>query len=59
MPEVDGFDHKTYDVYVLAQVQLPKGDGMAIGTIVKWKRDHNGNPIGQHDVNPILNTWVI
>jgi hypothetical protein len=26
MPKVDGFDQETYDAYVLAQVQLPKGD---------------------------------
>jgi hypothetical protein len=58
MPEVDGFDQETYDAYVLAQVQLPKGDDMAIGTIVKRKRDHDGNPIGQHDANPKLDTRI-
>jgi hypothetical protein len=46
MPEVDGFDQETYDAYVLAKVQLPKGDDMAIGTIVKRKHDHDGNPVG-------------
>jgi hypothetical protein len=33
MSEVDGFNQEeTYDAYVLAQVQLPTGDDMAIGT---------------------------
>jgi hypothetical protein len=58
MPKVDGFDQETYDAYVLAQVQLPKGDDMAIGTIVKRKRDHDGNPVGRHDVNPIFDTRI-
>jgi hypothetical protein len=58
MPKVDGFDQETYDAYVLAQVQLPKRDDMAIGTIVKRKRDHDGNPVGRHDVNAILDTRI-
>jgi hypothetical protein len=28
------------------------------GTIVKRKRDHDGNPVGRHDVNPILHTRI-
>jgi hypothetical protein len=31
---------------------------MAIGTIVKQKRNHAGNPVGRHDVNPILYTRI-
>jgi hypothetical protein len=58
MPEVDGFNQETYDAYAVAQVQLPKGDDMAIGTIVKQKCDHDGNPIGRHDVNPILDARI-
>jgi hypothetical protein len=46
MPEVDGFHQETYDAYVLAQVQLLKGDDMGIGTIVKQKHDNDGNPVG-------------
>ena len=58
MPDADDFDVDTYDAYISAQVALPKGDEMTLGTIVQRKRDKDGNVIGKHNENPILDTRV-
>ena len=55
--EVD-FDEETYDAYVLSQVRLPRGDDMSLGTVTKRKRDRDGNPVGRHNDNPILDSRV-
>jgi hypothetical protein len=53
MPEVDAFD---MGEYLLAKVQLPKGDGYQAGTVIQSKGDHEGNPMGNGNQNPILGT---
>ena len=58
MPELDDFDPETYDAYVQAHVQLPVGDQMSLGTVLRRKRDRDGNPVGRHNNNPILDTRV-
>ena len=55
-PEADDFDEDAYDAYISAQVMLPRGDRMEMANVRKRKRDDNGNPIGRHNANPILDT---
>ena len=49
-------DEETYDAYVSAKVQLPRGDEYVMGTVTRRKRDRDGNLIGKGDKNPILDT---
>jgi hypothetical protein len=58
MPEADEFDVEAFDAYLQAEVLLLKGDDLMTGTIVGQKRDANGNPVGCHNVNPILDSRV-
>ena len=44
--DVDDFDPETYNAYVQAQIRLPRGDDMSLGTVLRRKRNHKGNPIG-------------
>ena len=55
-PEADDFDEDAYDAYISAQVMLPRGDRMEMANVRKRKRDDNGNSIGRHNANPILDT---
>jgi hypothetical protein len=48
----------TLDQYVGAEVLLPTGDRMMTGRVTGRKRDHDGEPRGQANVNPILDTRV-
>jgi hypothetical protein len=58
MPELDEVDPETYDAYIQAHVQLPVGDQLSLGTVFRRKRDKDGNPVGRHNNNPILDTRV-
>jgi hypothetical protein len=58
MPEADDFDPEVFDAYLRAEVLLPKGDSLVTGTVVGRKRDMNGNPVGQRNSNPILDSRV-
>ena len=42
------------DLYVNAELLLPRGDNMARGCMVCWKHDADGNLIGRSNQNPIL-----
>ncbi len=45
------------DNYLSAEISIPRGGSiMAKGRVKSCKRDAEGNPIGQADANPILNT---
>ena len=44
--------------YVLAEVMLLKGDALECAHIVNHKQDNQGNPIGEQNSNPILDTHV-
>ena len=48
----------TFDNYLGAEVVLPKGDDMVAGKVVGRKRDSDGEPIGQENKNPMLDTHV-
>ena len=52
------FDPEILDEYLTAQVQLPLGDEMVLGTVLARKRDAHGNPIGRAANNPIFDTRV-
>jgi hypothetical protein len=58
-PEADDYDEETYNRLVSAEVLLPKGDYEYIARVVGRKRDNNGNPIGQYNPNPLLDTTVL
>ena len=58
MREADEFDVETYDAYLQAEVLLPQGDHLVAGTVVGRKRDHDGNPLGNRNPNPILDTRI-
>ncbi len=58
MPEADDFTPDAFDVYISAQVQLPKNDALVSGKVIGRKRDANDNPIGVSNSNPILDTRV-
>ena len=44
------------DNYVGARLNLPRGDGQAMGRVVKRARNNDGNTIGRAHQNPILDT---
>eukprot|EP00804_Cyclotella_cryptica_P016777 CCRYP_002064-RA/>CCRYP_002064-RA protein AED:0.32 eAED:0.33 QI:0/0/0/1/1/1/2/0/448 len=44
------------DSYVNTKVMLSRGDCMTRGKVVRRKRDAEGNPIGQANNNPIMDT---
>ena len=46
----------TYDSYIGAEVVLPKGNDMVSGTVKSRVKDLEGQPIGNADKNPILDT---
>ena len=57
MPEAD--DHYTselFDQYLTARVLLDRGGEGQLGTVKRRKRDHNGNPVGVSNRNPLLDT---
>lgn len=56
MPEADEWDAEAFDKYISAEVHLPKNGEEIIGKVVGRKRDHDGNPIGKANNNPILDT---
>ena len=44
------------DEYVGVSISLPHGGSMARGRVVSRKRDHEDNPVGNRNANPILDT---
>jgi hypothetical protein len=57
--EANFFTNNTYDKYIGAQLDfLPLQEAMASATTVGQKQDHNGNPVGISNSNPLLDTLV-
>jgi hypothetical protein len=56
MPEADSFTPESYDEYLLSQVVLPMGGELHRGQVTRRLRDHNGNPIGVRNPNPLMDT---
>jgi hypothetical protein len=46
------------DNYVNASLMLPRGNSLARGTVIGQKRDSRGNPIGNANANPIMDSRV-
>jgi hypothetical protein len=57
-PEIDDITPETYDSLISAEVISPQGDVLVPAIVTSRKRDSNGNPIGTHDNNPLLDTRV-
>ena len=47
---------KVGDLYIGAEILLPRGDEMALGHVVARSRDANGKMVGRSHTNPILDT---
>lgn len=57
--EVDLYpDEEAYNKYITSQVLLPRGDTFEKATVLRRKRDHEGNLIGKSHNNPILDSSV-
>jgi hypothetical protein len=56
MPEADEWDAEAFDKYISVEVCLPKDGQEVIAKVIARKRDHDGNPIGRSNANPILDT---
>jgi len=57
IPDNDQYDD--FDAYIHAEVLMPQnGDVMQAAKVIGRSTDGEGNPIGQYDPNPMLNTRV-
>ena len=57
MPDIEDFESTdSYDQYILASAILPKDDGFAKALVTRQKRDLDGNIMGSHHSNPLLDT---
>ena len=57
IPDSDQYDD--FDVYVHAEVLMPHiGDMMQAARVIGCLTDGEGNPVGQYDPNPMMNTRV-
>jgi hypothetical protein len=56
LEEADELQHEAFDRYITARVCVPQGDAMSYGTVVRRKRDRDGELLGRSNANPILDT---
>jgi hypothetical protein len=56
MLEADDYTPEAYDQYLIAKILLPNMGNATKGNVTACKRDADGNPIGQHHSNLILDT---
>jgi hypothetical protein len=56
IPDADEWDVEAFDKYIAAEVRLPKDGQETIAKVIARKRDHDGNPVGRANANPILDT---
>jgi hypothetical protein len=47
MPEADDYTPEAYDKYLTAEVKLANMGTLQKGTVMRRKRDADGNPVGQ------------
>ncbi len=57
-PEIAEFTMEAYDKFISAEVMLPQGDILVPAQVVGRKRGQDGNPIGQENTNPLLDSRV-
>ena len=55
-PDVEDVTPEAYDLYLNAEVLLPRGDGLRTGKVKRRKRDADGELRGLANNNPILDT---
>jgi hypothetical protein len=58
LPEMDYYDEETLDRLLSAELLLPKGNFQFVAKVISRKRDHDGQPVGRSNCNPILDTRV-
>ena len=56
--EVDEVTPEVFDNLISAKVLLPKGDVLLPARLISRKRDGEGNLIGTHHSNPIMDTRI-
>jgi hypothetical protein len=56
--EADEVAPEVFDYLISAKVLLPKGDVLLPACIISRKRDGEGNLIGTHHSNPIMDTRI-
>ena len=57
--DIDGSYLEQFDAYIGARVVVPVQDSVPVlATIVKIKRDSQGLPIGEANINPILYSHI-
>ena len=57
--EIDEVYNESLDEYIRAEVIIPGKDGVAVlQKVRKCKRDHNNDPIGKKNTNPILDSRI-
>jgi len=56
MPEADAYTPEQYDEYLTAEVLLPNMGTVTKAKVIARKRDADGNPVGQRNSNPILDS---
>jgi len=61
VPEADDYTADSYSNYLSADLLLPVQDEILRGKVIKRKLGEDGNPIGQYNTNPILDTtqWEV
>jgi len=59
MPEANNYDHDAFNQYINAEVLLHVGDLLFTGKVIACKKDHDSNPVGHFNVNPILDSCVL
>ena len=52
--EIEAEEGESFDKYISARVLVPRGEEMHYGTVLKCKRDKDGNLIGKSNENPFL-----
>jgi hypothetical protein len=55
---VDNFEEDAYDEMLLAEPLLPRGPTLVPARVIGRKRDGDGNPIGNYNANPLMNTRI-
>jgi hypothetical protein len=55
---MDYYDEETLDRLLSAELLLPKGNFQFVAKVISRKRDHDGQPVGRSNRNPILDTRV-
>ena len=56
METAEDITHESMDEYIGCKIKLPHMGELYSATVLRWKCDYHGNPIGSRAKNPILDT---